>query len=720
MKKTKRFLIELLFSIMVAANLSAFSKENIISPIEGVWSNPQPLVIDVPENNEIYYSFTSDNPLESGLIYDSPLAIEQTGEINLCIVAIDIEGKKTKINIQYTVNSIKPFIGDIENGAVFTEINKGSILTLPAGKKVTIPQGFKYCLGKNKKPAIENEDIFVSESNLLEKYVPCTLTDGKNMWRFVIHSVSSREEGEWEQITPFKISDWNEITYTGGNFIYQIDDEYWNASKKTVFIDRNVSHVIKWQSVAYEFGNPVYFMVVPPKPKLTSQTLQNGSVVFSIPEDSKFQLKAINKSSVNGTIPEEIYNFITVDVFKGDEAKGDIEFCVYYDGVYQGNLSSSFLIDKQAPEPPEFCSSTKLSFVHEKVKLNIEEQKDSVIFYAISKPLSSPNSFENSSRETFDSVPEGEYKKYDGRTFILSSTENNATFHKIKAYAVDSYGNKSAVSEFRVVIDEANFYLSAKGKNLKIISETQTEEPDGSYSNPFTTMSQAVETINKNSYTRLHIIGDFNVTDEVLNITSNCTFLGNKSHIILDSFSAIKISGAAFEAKNCYFEKKVTNAQENSFVNEDKSNVLRKMFIMNNSTVSFEDCDLIAIFGQEGIACSTVNSKLNFKNISITSQAENYTCCIASNNSSVEVTNCDLTSVAETCVNINANGGVISLTNNSCSVIGHLSRVAELTKTGAEIKNNTFTIKNNSELKSEAIWKDADTILVNTGNKTND
>lgn len=720
MKKTKRFLTEFLFSLLAAASLSAFSKENIISPVEGVWSNPQPLVIDVPENNEIFYSFTSDNPLESGLIYDSPLSIEQTGEITLYIVAIDSDGKKTKLEIPYTVNPEKPFISDIENGSVFTEINRGSILTLPAGKKITIPQGFKYCLGKNKKPVMEADDIFVSENNVLEKYVPCTLTDGKLTWRFIIHSVSSIGEGEWEQITPFKITDWNEITYTGGNFIYQIDDEYWNASKKTVYIDRNVLHVIKWQSVAYEFGNPVYFMVVPPKPKLSSKTLQNGSVVFSIAEDSKFQLKAIKKSSVHGTIPEEIYNFITVDVFTGDEADGDIDFCVYYDGVYQGNLSSSFLIDKQAPEPPEFISSTKLSFVHEKVKLNLEGQKNSVIYYAISKPLSSPNSFENSSRETFDSVPDGEYKKYDGRTFILSSTENNATFHKLKAYAVDEYGNRSAVSEFRVVIDEANFYLSAKGKNLKIFSETQSEEPDGSYSNPFTDFSQAVETINKNSYTRLHIIGDFEIKEKVLNITSNCTFLGNKSHITLDAFSAFNITGAAFDAKNCYFEKNVSKTLEESFVSEEKTDLLRRMFLLNKSTVSFEDCDLVAIFGQEGILCNSANSKLKINNTGITSQAENYTCSIVSNNSSVDVQNCDLTAVAETCVNVSANGGVISLINNSCSVIGHLCRVAELTKTGAELKNNFFTVKNNSSVNTEAIWKDADTILVNTGNRTDD
>lgn len=721
MRAVKRLLTSGILFFFSIAFLNAFSKENILSPVEGTWNNPQPLVIDVPEGWDVYFSYSSSNPLEFGLFYDSPVENEQTGDITLYVIAVDPEGNRTSVNVSFTVDPVKPFVSDYESGASFTEINKGSIIKLPSGRRFSIPNGFKYCLGKNKKPVLEAKDIFVSESNMLEKYVPCTLTDGKSKWRFVIHTVSSIGEGDFEQTTPFIINDWNEIAFLNDDFIYQIDGSLWGQATKPFKIDRKSLHVIRWQSVTYQEGNEIYSIKLPPKPQLKCSRTKKGSIVFSIPENEKYQLKANNKNSANGRIPEEIFNTIELDVFDGDEAIGTVDFSVYYEGLYQGDIRTEYSLDRQSPDSPEFIATTDKSFVHEKVKVTIEQQSDADIYFAVSKPVTSIIGFEGSSRETFDSIPTGSFKKYDGRTFVLSSSQANATFYKLSAYAVDERGNKSPVSEYRVVIDEANYYLSAQGQKINLFSDKQAEEPDGSISNPFTTFEQALETINSNLYTKIHIIGNFEIKENEISILSNCSLIGNQSHITVPPFCTISVFNSDFDATGCIFEKSIPGDIAESYVTDEQNSAINTIFHFNNSNVVFDDCDLNGIFGHDGVMIYSEKSKLKFRNCGLTVNARDYSCIIASLDSEINALSTDFTAVASTAACISATGGTIKTAECLYSVIGHLCHVAELNSSSADLRKNIFQIKKDrSSLNNEIIWKNADSVLVQSGNITND
>lgn len=721
MRGMKRFLTAGLFVFFSVTLLNAFSKENILSPVEGTWNNPQPLVIDVPEGWDVYFSYSSENPLESGLVYDSPVENEQTGDINLYVIAVDPDGNRTTVNVKFTVLPVKPFISDLEMNTSFQEINRGSIITLPAGRRFSIPNGYTYCLGKNKKPVLKAKDLFVSESNMLEKYVPCTLSDGKSKWRFVIHTVSSKGEGDFEQTAPFIITDWNVITFMNDDFIYQVDSGLWGPATKPFKIDRKNLHVIRWQSVAYEEGNEIYSMKLPPEPKLVCTAVKKDSVVFSIPENEKFQLKANNKKSVNGTIPEEIFNSIELDVFDGDEAFGTVNFSVYYEGLYQGELKAEYALDKQSPDSPEFKATTDKSFVHEKVKVSIEHQPEAEIFYAVSKPVTSIIGFEGSSRETFDSIPTGSFKKYDGRTFVLSSSQSNATFYKITAYAVDARGNKSSISEYRVVIDEANYYLSARGQKINLFSDKQAEEPDGSVSNPFTTFEQALETINSNLYTKIHIIGNIEIKENEVNIMSNCMFIGNQSHITIPPFCTVNIINSDFEAVGCLFEKSIPADIAESYVSQEDDNAINSMFNIKNSNVIFDDCNVNGLFGHHAVMFYAQKSKLNFRNCALTANANDYSCIVVSDKSDINALNTDFTAVASTASCFSATGGSLKIAECLCSAMGHLCHVAELNSSHAEFRKNVFDLKKQkSQLNNEIIWKNADSELIESGNTTND
>lgn len=721
MRGMKRFLTSGLFVFFSVALLNAFSKENILSPVEGTWNNPQPLVIDVPDGWEVYFSYSSENPLESGLVYDSPVENEQTGNISLYVIAVDPEGNRTNVTVKFTVTPVKPFISDLEINSSFQEINRGSIITLPSGRRFSIPNGYTYCLGRNKKPVSKAKDIFVSESNMLEKYVPCTLSDGKSKWRFVIHTVSSKGEGDFEQTAPFIINDWNEIAFMNDNFIYQVDEGLWGPATKPFKIDRTNLHIIRWQDVSYREENAIYSMKLPPKPELVCTITKRKSVVYSISENSKFQLKANNKTSVNGTIPEEIFNSIELDVFDGDEAFGSVNFSVYYEGLYQGELEAEYSLDRQSPDSPEFISTTDKDFAHEKVKVSIEKQPSAEIYYSISKPVTSVIGFEGVSKETFDSIPTGSYKKYSGRTFVLSSSKADATFYKISAYAVDERGNKSDVSEYRVIVDESNYYLSAKGQKINLFSDRTSEEPDGSISNPFTSFEQALATINSNVYTKIHISGNVDIKENEINVMSNCMLIGNQSHITIPPFCTINIINSDFEAVGCHFEKSIPSEIAESYVTREQDNAINSMFNISNSNVIFDECDVKGLFGHHSVMFYAKKSKFNIRNCTLTANALDYSCIVVSDESEINALNTDFTAVASTATCISATGGILKISECLCSSIGHLCHVAELNTSHAEFRKNIFSIrKEDSSLNSEIIWKNAGTELIEYGNITND
>ena len=62
-----------------------------------------------------------------------------------------------------------------------------------------------------------------------------------------------------QEIIPYSIDRDGTFTFTGDFLIYQIDDEYWSADKNPRKLDMRQDHIVRWQSMAYEEGNPVSY-----------------------------------------------------------------------------------------------------------------------------------------------------------------------------------------------------------------------------------------------------------------------------------------------------------------------------------------------------------------------------------------------------------------------------------------------------------------------------
>lgn len=709
--------------------LRAFTQEDIISPAPGTWANQQALVLNNDDGSDLYFAVISsennaalsNDPLTSGFVYDGPIIIDGTGTISIHIVAVSNKGERSDFTVQYTVTPA-PLQFSSESGTLFiNNVSTNPIRKYTSGSSLIIPAEFKYSMGNGEFASLPGTTLTVAPLNRLERYVPCTVSDGKNFWRFVIHTVAAQSTGTLPRDVPFVLHDWDTFTFTGKKLIYQIDDTFWTNDATPKTLDRSISHTVRWQPVEYEFGNPVETCIIPPKPQLASRIADNGATVFSIvasdADKSKFQLGPAPERSDSGTVSPGLSNELTVDTFAGDTIGGSMCAGVYYDGVYQGMLSLPYSIDKQPPAVPVIASSSLGSYARNKVTLTISSEPETQVYFAVSNPLESDTGFEGAEKETFDAVPLGAYKLYHGEPVVLQSSHDKADFFKVSAYAMDAAGNKSAVSEYRVVVDEYNYYLSTADSKLATVKPQG--QPDGSYGNPFTTFAQAVKAINSMKFTQLHVSGTIMLEHGETKITSSCRFIGNNSSIIIPQDGYITMQNATFEAENCVFQKEVQNKKGRMYVTDEQNTLFQKFFLFDGCNVSFTNCEVVGVFSFDGILMNVKNSSLTLSNCGLTIRGDSYAGAISAENSKLSATQGRITCTADTCVCFSVHGGNLMLSGSTCRVIGHLARVAELIAAKATVTANNFTGEMDTPAKDvTAIWKDVDTVLVESDNET--
>ena len=102
----------------------------------------------------------------------------------------------------------------------------------------------------------------------------------------------------------------------------------WSLPTEPVRIDRSISHIVYWQSINYNQGNPIEFFVLPPKPQINTQIQENGAVTYSINGDNSYLLGILNKNSAGY---QELFREISIDTFYGDSFSGQLDIGIYAD-----------------------------------------------------------------------------------------------------------------------------------------------------------------------------------------------------------------------------------------------------------------------------------------------------------------------------------------------------------------------------------------------------
>lgn len=760
----KNFFAVLLF-FLLSFSLFCQNQQRIISPVDGDFANKQFLAIELKPGEEAFYSFSSSgeasNPLEYGFAYDSPVLIDLSGKIDLKIAVLpkpddsldstenisedfndnfldedsensfdknpghfdfsdssnlsdssfqadsflensaskNIEHYEIKYSVQENSNS---FDENSEKSAFIKKILKNEMILCSGSVSLKIPSGLKFSLGNGEKPFISGTELSVSPENCLSRLIPCTVTDGKQEWRFIISLRGKTSERIFSQINsdenvPFEIKDWFTFQFNRKNFIWSIDDGIWSASKEPVFLERSRPHTIRWQSVAYEKGNPVKTFVLPPKPEL-EKFYEDGAAYFTLKGDDNYKMQIISdglgEKSENDK-NDSLYAQVIFDTFDGDSISGKAEFGIFYDGVFQGKLFSEYEIDKQPPLPPVFNADEKGFYVRSDVELKIEAEDESKIYYAISGPNElSAGTYSEDSPEL--DVKLSNFKPYNFKKIKLRSGKKSAVFYKIAAFAVDKAGNKSSISEYKLIIDEFNYFIDFGFSG---------ENSDGSKNRPFNNLAQILKVINSSDFSHFYVSGNF-VIGKNTEILSNCAFTGTgdpRSKITFSPESFLTVKNSSISFANCYIQK--------SFFKTENSD--SRMIVLENSAAEFNGCQIFGNFSENGILISSEKSMLNFLSSNLVCQASSYACVLSAISSEISSEKSTFAAKAETSVAASVSKSRLDLKNSACAVSGHIGRIVEAESSNLKMSKNKFSADFDEKKRGvKSIYKDQKTLII--------
>jgi hypothetical protein len=692
---------KLLIAVLASFLTSAVFAQRIISPVAGNFSNKQTLVLDTSDGAECFYSFTGSDPLTSGFAYDGPILIDAIGRVTVRIAVVFGENHSEEAEVIFNVQENNPYNEDSAESYFIKNVANKGIFTYTEDNPLKIPNSFSYFLGDGEKPQLQGKTLTMDSANVLSRFVSCSVAEGNNLWRFVIFVPGGAVGVLSKQSVPFKIQDWNTFIFEGEKLIYSIDGGEWSASKVPVTLDRSVKHKISWQSVAYEKGNPVHNFVLPVEPKLVSSKNSRGAATFRIDGDVRYRMSVVssNAAGTNST-NKGLLSSAVFDTFEGDNIRGEAVFELFCDGVSQGLKRAYYDVDRQPPLPPKFNPSNRGFYSRGKVDLQINSERDTQISYSISAPLKiSDTDFEVRSPE-LDKVQTGSFVPYTDTITLLSSSET-PVFYKVKAFAKDNAGNTSLMSEYRVIIDEFNYYLDSSSTSVS---------PDGSRKNPFNSFEQAVGIINQGRFAHFFVKGEFILPAKEILINSNCAFTAvAESKIIIPPQGSILLRGASLEAHNLIIQKERSQAFNSN----------TKMVTLENATASFYDCEIISLFDESGTAFSALNSVIELNSTGLTGQADSYICAVSGQDSKVFCKNGRVSCVAQTAVNFSVNGGLFECRSSSLRVTAHLGRIAELSGTNSRMTDNEMTGTFEKKVRGVVpVWSDRDTLILEDKNNS--
>lgn len=698
MKKTAGFVKIIFFSVFFAV-MQMICAQEIINPSEGTWANRQVLILDTGTEFNAYYSLNGDDPESSGLAYDGPVILDVSGSVKLSVVFVNFTGRKIRKELAFYIEDSEP--PPLADAADFIQKFPNGVINYITGTELEIPSSLEYGFDSDYDNFEEGKPIFVPSDTVLTGCIPITFHAENKNWRFVLQIIPSASGLYSRKDVPFEIKDWETIIFTDNKMIYKIDNAWWCLPDVPIKIDRSVSHIISWQRIDYSAENPIKSFTLPKKPEFNIKNEPGGAVTVSTVSESGYKTSLLDDSGQAA----ELYDSIRIDTFPGNSISGTASAGFFYDSVYQGKLTFTYNVNRKNPPAPEFISSAQNGFSRKKVDLSIQNKNGDDIFAAIVGPvIIDEENFSDADSVLFD-LNNIEYRKLAAKKLYLKPEEERGCTYKIFAYAQDSSGNKSRISEYKVVIDSSNYYVdgTVSGENAYA---------DGTKSHPYSDFKSLLPFIRQNRFVRIRIKGKVNMPEEPILIASNCRIDGyDDSEIVFPPNSSLILRNASLAVYNIIISKKSALPERDG---DKKINV----FQIEHGVLDLTNVELSAIFDRNGTVIDAETSAITLRKSGITSSALSYSCAIASVNSKISVINSRVTTVAGTAVNFSAQGGVFELRSSSCGITGNIGRSAELFDTHSSITNNTFS----ADLKKprgseEAVYTDKKNLTVEyTGN----
>ncbi len=691
MKGKKLLQTFLIISLFFSGRL--FAEINVISPIEGSWGNKQMLVIEDSSEGDYFYSVSGDDPEQSGFAYDEPVLLDVSGDVNLKITKVS-DSSREQITINYSVNLDKAT--EESYSKFISSFFDTGILNYTSGSFLDIPSTLSYAFGSKPLSFITGQKISLSSENILSRYTRCSLVDkdNKKEWSFVVKTFPTSAGTYSRKNVPFYITDWNNLTFTDKNLIYKIDTGFWGQPEE-VQLDRTTSHMIYWQSIAYEQGNPVEFFVLPPKVELIKKVNDDGSVVFYTEGDESY---SIGISSSNENASRELFQKIGIDSFYGERIEDDVEIEFFSSSVYQGSQKVNYSINKRPPSPPIINTDCNKQYSRKPVEIQIDSESDSELYVSIGKPYVIDDVLTFKSDDV-KNVPE--YSNCNTNVFKtkLNTDLKGTVLFNINAYCVNG-SNKSDVSSYSVIIDQYNYFYDSKNQN---------ENPDGTVQNPYNDFEECINNINKVRNAQLTLKGDVYLPSKSLSILSNL-IIKNEGDVslIFGNDTTLNVKSATLEVNGC----KIICADDN-----DKSESIKSLIKAEKSVLVMNDCIMSAVMGKNGEAINGFYSSIAINNCTFSVNAKSYSSFLAGENIKGSVKNSKISLSGTTSLMFSLVDGDVAIESNSLKLTTNVGRIAEFVNSKVSLKNNSIETDISNKNISDIIHYDSKSKIKETDNE---
>lgn len=687
-----------IFSVIFIGFLSMtlFAQIKILSPIEGIFANKQMLIIENDDGGDYYYSLNGSDPETFGFAYDGPVLIDLDGEVELKITKAG--KKKQEASVNYSVIPDSALNKDYYE--FISYFYESGIINYTSGTTFSIPSNLKYSFGLPPDSYNQGTDLYISDSSILSRYIPCTILDeetGKK-WRFIVRTFPQKAGIYSKRDVPFYITDWDTVTFTNNNFIYKIDSSMWELPNSSKQLDRSVNHIIYWQNLDYNQDNPVEFFVLPPKPELKKEEMEDGCILFSLIGDDSYSLSVLDENQKDY---QELFPQLGIDTFYGDNVSGTLKIGFFSNSIYQGSVEVPFSINKRPPSMPIIKGQNSFFYSREPVEVTIKGEAYSDLYYSISSPYKIENAYETYTTDSviFENVEMKPFEKASSDTVSLQlepDTEG-AFYYKVQAYSKngENYGQTATYS---VIIDQYNFYYE---ENADLLAA------DGTSLHPYGSFEQCMQAINNGKYACLRIKGALVIPSGNNVLSSNCVFINEENGSL--EFE----NGASIVVKNSSFiieDFMISTAVGKTYTSVYDSIV--PYFVLESSELTMNNCQLAAVFEKNALAVEGNRSSVNIKGSIVSIAASSYGSFISGNKTDVNIENSSINVTADTCVTLSVNQGNVNLVNNSFKIIGQMGRIAEFFSVKGNVRLNNLKgdLKNSSSTKAVYTDKNCDVI----------
>ena len=682
----------LIFALILCSFIPLFSNDYIISPTEGNWGNYQSLVLDIPHDYEAFYSLAGENPLEFGLMYDGPVVLENEGDVTIDIVIVDENYEiVTDTSIDYTVVQYPTpeFI-------VLDELDP--VLSINEEKELSIPEDISYALN-NSETFFKGKKLSITDKMYFERYIPIVIDINNVFYKYIIKlgNTNQTESVFVESENLIKIKNWNYITFLNAkNVTYSLNNQsFMYTNTGTIFIDRSTDVLLEWKESNTD-SDELYSIFLPKKPQILgipTVPIVNTAINFYL-SDSRFVFgKQQDDNSILGL--SDIY----IDTIYGDAYSFFENISIYYNGIKQGDLQASFIIDKIPPVNPVIYTDSKNLYSRE--DLIVKFSSTDPILYYIAEPKTSKTGFNASdiyNKTPVELINLANFSSLDTNSISFSNTSTFAQSYEIFAYSTDYAGNNSEVVSFKIILDPYNYYITQD------FERTSTKKPLGTIDDPFIEIKDVNNLINKQSFQIFYLDGIFEI-DSPIDILTHTTFNSTDSTRLIFNY------GNTFSVKDSLLTLKGGTLEQSSNNSLNNENTFIKSI---NSILSIENCEVVLTGGENNNCVALDNSSLYIYNSGITVQSVGYGAGVLANNSSIVADSLRTIIVAETAIPISLVNSTCGVENSAFISNAQYSRSLESINSEFSLVNNMFVfdpIAKVSKPNISAIWFDEQSVM---------